>query len=240
MAFKRKRTTKRYVRRVRARRTSRSRSTRSYTQRQVIGNRTYWFNRGIDNCTTNDGLVYTAGSSNSAGFTLAAGASYIGFGYAPCLQDVINETDFTTLFDQFKITKFVCKFRLVTNPDSSTFQNVVAPVNASNTYPLLYLFSDHDDIVAPSLLECRERQGVKCVTLQPNKWTTMVIRPRVLQSLIGAGQMISGKPQWLDCAQITTPHYGIRGGLHHLSGLATQSYQVICEIRLTFAMRGVR
>lgn len=214
-----------------------SRVSRSMTNR--AREKVYSFNRGIDFITNSTGLVYTGGTSNFAGFSLPAASNFFTFAYAPCLNDVVGDTDFTNLFDQYKIGRVMFKFRLVTNPDASNTQNTTATTNAANVYPLLYLFPDHDDITAPaSINEVRERAGVKCAVLRPNSFVKYSIRPTTITPITSG--TIRNRPQWLDVNSATTPHYGLKGMLCPQTGNVAQAYSVSCEIRISFVCKGVR
>jgi len=201
--------------------------------------RVYSFNRGIDFITTSTGLVYTGGTSNFAGFSLPAASNFFAFAYAPCLNDVVGDTDFTNLFDQYKIGRVTFKFRLVTNPDASNTQNTTASTNAANVFPLLYLYPDHDDVIAPaSVNEVRERASVKCSVLKPNSFVKYSIRPTTITPITSG--VIRNKPQWLDINSAATPHYGLKGVLCPQTGNVAQAYSVSVEIRISFVCKGVR
>jgi len=213
----------------------RMRRMRGSTYREKI----YSFNRGIDFITTSTNLVYTGATSNFAGVTLPAASNFIGFAYAPCLNDVVGDTDFTNLFDQYKIKRVTFRFRLVTNPDASNLQNTTATTNAANVFPLLYLFPDHDDVTVPaSINEVRERAGVKCSVVKPNSFVKYSIRPTTVTPITSG--TIRNRPQWLDVNSATTPHYGLKGMLCPQTGNVAQPYSVSCEIRISFLCKGVR
>lgn len=137
---------------------------RSRMRGRLNGEKVYTFNRGINFITNGNNITYTGGATSFTSITVPAAFSSLGFGYAPCLNDIINDGEFTDLFDQYKITRATFKFRLTNNPDAGTSINSIAPLNAANVYPLIYLFPDHDDIVVPTVEQCRERQVccVKC------------------------------------------------------------------------------
>lgn len=58
-----------------------------------------------------------------------------------------NLTDFTGLFDQYRIRAVTCKFRLIQPPEAT---NTPA---TSQFYPDIYLAVDHDDAAVPTAVD---------------------------------------------------------------------------------------
>lgn len=95
------------------------------------------------------------------------------------LSDVVNYTDFTGLFDSYKITKIDFYMQLLTNPE--TFDTITpTQTNAGNEawYPLMWYVLDDDDQTVPTLAQLREKQGVRRRVLKPNQIIKFSIYPK--------------------------------------------------------------
>lgn len=138
------------------------------------------------------------------------------------LNAVINPSDFTSLYDQYRINYVVVKFHLRIDPS--------AQAAGSASYPRLYYYRDLDDTTAPSNLnEMRENQRCRMKVLNPQRCVTIKIRPNVLgmlYSTVGVTQYTPKFKQWLDCSTSTTIHYGIK---YAIDDLTNTNYKVDIE-----------
>jgi len=129
--------------------------------------------------------------------------------YSWTMNSVINPTDFSNLFEQFRLNWVKLTFHLKTDPSS---QN--GTVTAGWTpayYPKLYYFTDHTDETPPSINECRERAGVKMKILKPDTLINVWVKPNLLQEVYKGVASTTYKPiygTWLP--DMAAKHYGLK------------------------------
>ena len=166
--------------------------------------------------------------------------------------DIINNTEFSSLFDQFKLTKVVMKFQMINNPDAVQATNdgvnsgsAYKSTNFSNWYPKLWYIRDHDGGSSETLSSIKERQGVKYITLRPNKVYNVVVSPSVAvqtyKTLTTTGY--GPKKMFLDMAGGTTvPHYGVKTVLDTLGVDVndTSPFKIRYEAKYYFTCKDVR
>ena len=138
-----------------------------------------------------------------------------GYGTEFALQNVKGYTDFSSLYDSFIITGVQMKIQLITNPNSTFTTNptTTGAPQFSNWYPKIWYVYDNDDSVALSLSQIRERQGVKCKVLEPNKLLTMFVKPCVAVQTYRTSTTTGYAPKrlYLDMATgYNCPHYGFK------------------------------
>lgn len=149
------------------------------------------------------------------------------------LNQVINPTDFSNLFDRYRINYVTVKVRLAIDPG--------AQIPASARYPRIWWVHDFDDAVIPgSIAELREHANYREAALDPHKPVEMKIRPSTLSLIYRTAVASSYEPKWntwVDMAQTDVPHYGIKFGIDDLTNTA---YRVTFEQRLFFECKNVR
>jgi len=124
-----------------------------------------------------------------------------GFGYSFALSDLPSATEFTALFDSYRIEQV----------DMIWHMNQQV---AANIWPTIYIFSDLDDSAAPSTLdEVMQRDNCEVIQFAPNRLQfTRSVRPQFQLTASSASVgMVNPRLTWLDCATATIAHYGIRG-----------------------------
>lgn len=149
------------------------------------------------------------------------------------LNQLPNVAEFTSLFDQYAITKVVTKFWLKQDPG--------AQAAASSTYPRLYYARDLDTGTVPGTLsQLREYSTCRVVAFNPNRPITLVARPNTLAltytSAIASNYTPKWK-QWLDVADPATPHYAWQYGIDDLTNTA---YRVTVEHIFYFKCKNTR
>lgn len=140
-------------------------------------------------------------SCNASGVSTPAA-----YGASFQLSDLTSFTEFTTLFDQYKITGV--KLDFIPFADNTTWQvaNNGAGVSAPGG-PLL-ITADHDDASPPaSANEMLQKQTTKVVPV--GRRHRMYIKPKFnLATYSGGGVApVSG---WLDNGSTSVPHYGVK------------------------------
>ena len=170
--------------------------------------------------------------------------------YSPAFNfaDVVNNTEFTSLYDQYRID-------YVTMMISWSPLNTIA-LNPNNPgealYPLMYYCKDYDDATSPlSLTAFKEKGNLRSFRLTPNKVYKIHVKPASQKVIVkqfglpGAnvtfGDLSTG-PVWnkkIDCNSDTTPHFGIKMLWNHVNA-ANGLGAVTVEKMYHFTCFGVR
>lgn len=204
-------------RRVKSRFTTRTAARRRLGMRRSRLNRPmkYLFSRwmsGIQNSARYNvsGMTYDGTTSivSSNGAT-TQGCLCMAFSF----DDIIAKTDFTTLFDQFKINRVVVQIKMLPCPESTNAGQVSA-TNLGTWYPTIWYAADYDDIATVSLSDIKEFGNVKHRVLRPNKEINISISPVTLQQIyqtsVSTGYACNFKKPYLDMANTAIPHYGLK------------------------------
>lgn len=202
----------------------------------------HWFTRYCEAANNSNNFSITGGKNLY--INMPSAQTGIGFGYAPCLSDLVNIAEFSALYDQYKLLRCQFTFRLLNNPNAIESLGTNATTNTANFYPALWLCPDHDDIATPTLATIRQISKAKRFVLRPNSFIRYSIRPtsltQVYDGVVTTAYSIN-KPQWLDISRTDTPHYGLKGFIDTEGTAAlSDAYLVAVEIKLIFGMKGVR
>jgi len=156
-----------------------------------------------------------------------------------------NNTEFSNLYDRYMITMVVVKIRLINNMDSQTMPNLATGGNPDNIYPRVWYCPDFDDNNTETVLELKERSGVKMRVLKPDRDLTIKIKPAVniqtYRTAVSTGYAPAWK-QWIDIAQPDVPHYGVKWAME-IGGfvpIASYPYSVVVETLYYFKCKDVR
>lgn len=151
------------------------------------------------------------------------------------LNQLPNVGEFTTLFDQFKMTHVKLFFKLNQDPSTQTAGN--------SFYPTMYYCPDHDDVTPPtSIDDLRQHGRTKMVTLRPSKYTVVNIKPSVLNQLFRIAGQTTVQPkwrQWIDMAHPDTSHYGLKYAFDNAFNI-NSNYSVEVQAQYWFQCRDVR
>lgn len=168
-----------------------------------------------------DSVATPAGTPWRAGFRLAG------------IDNIVNPTDFTTLYDQYRINYVVMKFYLKRDPS--------AQAAAAAVVPRLYWYRDLDDSSAPAdLNEMRENSRVTIKTLNMYRPVTIKVRPNSLANAYQSALANNYTPkwkQWVDMTQRATPHYI---GKFAVDDMSNNDYRVDIETIVYFSCRQPR
>lgn len=205
-----------YRRRVRRRRTVyRKRTTRAYRKRfsrgyrySKRGQRLYLFKRFVRlNEITVDNINASYGAINFS------------------LNDVPNYTEFTALYDMYKINCVKITF-LPQMTQSVSIGSVNNPIANARVFTAI----DYNDGGQPtSIDELREYQSAKYTTvLRPHK--RVIFKPKILDT-----SSYSLSP-WMSTAAPTTNYYGLKYAIEPMASSTTTSmaFQVECKYYMSF------
>lgn len=175
--------------------------------------------------------IVNHGTINTSSVSGAAGA------FAYKLSDLPGASEFTTLFDQYRIKFVECHFI----PDN----NVAFLTATGDTMPraLLLTVPDYDDDTAPTLSSMFEREGTQFVPVRQQHVRRFVPRCQTAAWQTGGATGVAVMPrnQWLDVGSPSIPHYGIKYYLEALNASTapgTISYR--CMSYVTVELKGVR
>ena len=175
-------------------------------ERTVLLSVPLWTNSGVG-----ASLNATAGSGNNMAFefSLAAILMNIGTGAvsASLNQAMANVTEFTNLFDQYKIVNSKLKL-MFTNNNSS--------INSPSTaLPEFIAMSDSDDSIPLADSAYLQYQKLQIKQLgQANDPLKRTVYPKPLvqtyRTAIAAGYSTPEKAIWIDVVNSDVPHYGLK------------------------------
>lgn len=155
------------------------------------------------------------------------------------LNALPNSSEFTSLFDQYKIMKV--KLRWIPFGDSVNMPIATMTGTSSLVSPggPLITVIDYDDNTAPTAAADLLQYQTSKVTPIP-KPLSMTIRPKfateIYRSAVSTGY--GARSGWLDTASSDIPHYGVKYYMNAPSALSSSyTYQVWAEV--TLALKGV-
>lgn len=159
--------------------------------------------------------------------------------WAFCLADIPNSASVGALFDQYRIDEI--QFRLRSrNP--AVFVSQQASPNYSTTTPLVVV--DLDDNTAPTtLLELQQYDN--CIQISAQDSIDVVLTPAVTTPVFSGGvfsgyKVEKGSDGWLDVANMSIPHYGVKAALPALVTSTTQRFDWDVEAIYKVSFKNVR
>lgn len=207
--------------------------------------RPHSFHRWVTTYTyssTSTGLSASEGTHFT--FTGATGLKECDFGFAFCLDDLPNTTEFSNLYDQYRINFVKFTIKLVNCPQSSLPPQSTSS-STTNFFPTVWYATDHDDNNYATVAALKEYVAVKHKTLQPNKECSICVKPSILAQTYRTALTTGYAPQykqWVDMANTNVPHYGIKFAIH-FEGL-TPPIGTVWEFQMNtkvyFQCKGVR
>jgi hypothetical protein len=145
-----------------------------------------------------------------------------GFAIAFTLNDLPDVSEFTSLFDQYRL-------------DWVEYTFVLRKFAAGSSLPVIYYAEDHDDSNLPSFAAICEAQNVQIVTFGSDR--TMIkfrITPNVLRQVyngLTSGYERAPPGVWLDCANSAIPHYGVKYVIENYNTTDTPNNVVATSLR---------
>lgn len=156
-------------------------------------------------------------SLGSQGTGILSNTAQFGMSYNAQLKQVVESTDFTQLFDRYKITGVHLRI---------LYQNNMGDPN-SHPLPGFTCAWDGDDAGVPSNKEDVTRKiGARTTILNANRPSKIFFRPRVTKSVYQSGltsAYTSERSCYIDCSNPDVQHYGYKFWVD--SWLATNAAQ---------------
>lgn len=157
---------------------------------------------------------------------------------------MVEHTEFSSLFEKYKLDRVIMKFQLINNVDSTWNLNDTANNNRTNWYPKMWYAVDDDGGVTDTIATMKERQGVRCRILEPNKTVTVSFKPKVRIQTYKTATTTGWAPKAmkLDMADVDVPHYGLSVvfDTNMQDPVDTYPFKVILEVQYKFTCYGVR
>lgn len=183
-------------------------------------------------------------SRHCAAQTVDLNGTFLSRQYNDKFEDMIQSSDFTSLFDMYRIVKVTYTFQLINAPEAQAYLNSAVQANFTNWYPKMWYIVDHDGGTTETLNSMRERQGTKCRILQPNKTIRISWTPkcRVLTYSTDATQGYAPRNIKIDMNDTAVPHYGL-AVVFDTNGIDpndTYPFKIAVERKITFKCFGVR
>lgn len=147
--------------------------------------------------------VFTFRRSVSRGTLYVNNIGGVGQAYAFQLDQVPAYTDFTSLFDQYRIVQVRVRF-------IPTGQQEIVPTETS--YPEILSCIDYDDATVPGNADTL-RQYSTCMICPVGTYFERVIRPRFATSAysgVFGSFAIAPQTQWIDAASPSVQYYGLK------------------------------
>lgn len=133
----------------------------------------------------------------------------LGYGTAFTLSNLVNFSELTQLYDQYKIARVYLRFNYNSNPGASTLGTPDAGLGLE-----MLICNDYDDVNTPTYNELAQRSTTKRYRLTNNKPTrTWKLRPRVLNEVYRSSLTTHYNPMsapFLDATAADVPHLGTK------------------------------
>lgn len=167
-----------------------------------------------------DSMTLPTGTAIVGGLLRQSTATDVFASFAFALADIPNITSLSALFDQYRIDRI--QFRLRSRNPALFMMNQASP-NYSATCPLIVL--DRDDNSAPSTLS-ELKQYDNCQVISSCDSIDIIFEPSTAVALYAGGVFSGYKVEtdsdgWVDMANTTVPHYGLKVGIPALVATTT-------------------
>lgn len=160
------------------------------------------------------------------------------------LSDLYTYSEFTSLFDKYKLTRAIVMIQMISNPNATWQTNTGGGVNNTNNfYPRMWYIADHDDSATTTIAAIKERVGVKSCVMQPNKIKKISVKPACAVQLYRTATTTGYGPkfnQYIDMAQSDVPHYGLKCVFDPMGLDPAGTYSFRYEWKLYFTCKDVQ
>ncbi len=175
------------------------------------------------------------GGSSGPGQLIQNSATTLNAAVAFQLSDVAGYTSWTSIFDQYRVKEVLLRFKARSNAVS--VQNTAAPNSA---VPTAYIVRDLDDNSALTQVS-DALQYDTCQTFNGEEDCVVIYEPSVTPAIYSGGAFSGYGIQkaadgWLDVANPSIPHFGIKLCVGGLTASTTSSWvwDMTCEAIVEF------
>lgn len=148
------------------------------------------------------------------------------------LSGVINSSEFSSLYEQYRIDYVQMKWYLRIDPSAQTA--------ASASYPKLYISRDYDSSGLLSQSEMRERANTKIIVMNPNRPVTFGYKPNVLAETYRGTATTSYAPKWKQWLTMTANDVLHYGHIWNIDDLTNTNYKVDMEYTVWFSCKNTK
>ncbi len=156
------------------------------------------------------------------------------------LNNAQNYTNFTAIFDQYRINMVQITFRPVGATTTNIPYDDTSSGTAGRTTPNYAVSIDRDDstLSTYSLIRSRQFSTIRGA----GKSLTVKFRPNRLVNVFNGSAspdayMVDNSKKFLDCANSTVPHFGIKMALEPFSEANVYKLQMEIKYFISFAQR---
>lgn len=190
---------------------------------------------------SNGYLTYTTAATPGA-------ANFGSFAFGAQLADVPTYTDFTNLYDQYRLNKIV--FKII--PLATSVSTAAAPSSAvAQSGVIFHWVTDPDDDVIPgtdstALQSLREKAGYRCRNIfqAGGRPITITYRPAALTPVLQAGgstaNALSLRNKWFDTISPNVVFFGVKCIMESVSSGAEQTFYFKTEAKYYISLKGVQ
>lgn len=154
------------------------------------------------------------------------------------LQDLTNYSNYTTIWDQYRINKIVVRARPIrTTTVVAQVEDVSTPQGTTNI-PSYCLVKDFDDSITPSSftqLEARTFAKRRLATQSMSYKFTPATLTSIYQPITSA--YAPKYKTWLDCAFPAVPHYGIKFAMEVAAPAGVYGIELVTDVYVSFKNR---
>lgn len=174
-------------------------------------------------CVRQTDMTLPTGSAIVGGVLRQGSSSDVFASYAFALADIPNVASIGSLFDQYRIEKIQLRFK---SRNPALFVSNATSPNNSSTEPFLVI--DRDDNTAPTAIS-ELQQYDNCQQFSAQDSIDIIFEPSITPSVFSGGAFSgysvddSGK-YWLDLANTSIPHYGVKVGIPALTASTAQRF----------------
>lgn len=157
------------------------------------------------------------------------------------LGDILNPAQYT-MFDQYRLNWIEFKVVPIYTSVVTTDADVTGAVALTDAMPNYVFYVDRDDATTALTYDnLRVRKGA--VTRKANQSLTRKFRPNCLSNIyngiLANAHKIVTEPTWIDMAQQSVPHYGVKFVLES-GGTVANQFQFKFEVRYCFSFANRR
>lgn len=147
------------------------------------------------------------------------------------LSQVEVPSDFTNLFDRYKLTGVKATF---------LYQISDAAAGGAAVLPTILYATDYDDDNVPAYSDLRQKQNVKQRILTANRPFSIFYRPKV-NTIVSSNDAfafgMTGVKGWIDAQQTAADHFGLKFSINNMYSTTSTNTQLEIKFTYYFSMK---